>query len=138
MITAFFAKGWRCRYFCPLGAFFGLIHKVGFFTLKRDQISCTGCGACNRVCPANLNIKDAPQINHADCISCMNCVSGCPRGSLSITIFGKPIKKQAFTWMVVGIFFAVLAIVIWTPAWQTKPISNIVDEHGTISVENIK
>lgn len=138
VITALFSKGRWCRYLCPLGAFFGLVSKIGFFKLKRDKITCTGCGSCNRSCPANLNIKDAPQIKDADCISCMNCVTVCPHTSLTIHVLGKDIKKQTFTWAVVWIFFVTLAIVIRTPMWQTKPASNIISDQWIVEVTNIK
>jgi polyferredoxin len=75
----------------------------------------------------NLNLKDYKEYNSSECISCLECVDSCPKNSLDATIFGKKIKKYTFTWMVVGIFFVVLSILIATPYWQTKPASNIID-----------
>ncbi len=138
VITAFFSKGWWCRYLCPLWAFFALIKKIWFFKLKRDNATCTSCGLCGKVCPANLKIKTADQISHPDCISCMECVDDCPRNSLDVYVFGKKIKKQTFVWLVVGLFFGVLLIVIWTPLWKTKPASNIVNEQWIVNVAGIR
>ncbi|MCF7835227.1 4Fe-4S binding protein [Candidatus Gracilibacteria bacterium] len=138
VITAFFSKGRRCRYLCPLGAFRGILKKISFLKLKRDNNTCISCGICTKSCPANLNIKTESQITHSDCISCMECVNDCPKNSLDIYIFNKKIKKQTFIWLVVGIFFITLSIVIFTPIWQTKPVSNIVNDQGTVNVTNIR
>ena len=138
VITAFFSK-WRwCRYLCPLWAFFGIIKKLNLFKLKRDNNTCISCGICTRSCPANLKIKTEDQITHPDCISCMECVNDCPKNSLDIYILGKKIKKQTFIWLVVGIFFISLGLVTLTPIWQTKPVSNIVNEQWIINVMNIR
>lgn len=138
VITALFSKGRRCRYFCPLGAFFALVKKLGFFKLKRDNNTCISCGICRKSCPANLKIKTADQITHPDCISCMECVNDCPKNSLDVYILGKKIKKQTFLWVVTWIFFITLSIVIWTPLWKTKPVSNIISDQWIIKVENIR
>ncbi len=138
VITAFFSK-WRwCRYLCPLWAFFWIIKKLNLFKLKRDNNTCISCGICTRSCPANLKIKTEDQITHPDCISCMECVNDCPKNSLDIYILGKKIKKQTFIWLVVGIFFISLGLVTLTPIWQTKPVSNIVNEQWIINVMNIR
>jgi ferredoxin len=138
IITALFSKSRRCRYLCPLWAFFGLIKKMSFFKLDKDKTSCIKCGLCNKSCPMNLNLKDYKEYNSSECISCLDCVESCPKNSLDATIFGKKIKKQNFTWMVVWIFFVVLSIIVLTPYRQTKPASNIVDEHWVISTDNLK
>lgn len=138
VITALFSKGRRCRYFCPLGAFFALLKKLSFFKLKKDNSTCTSCGLCNRNCPANIKFNWVDQVTHPDCISCMKCVTGCPKGSLEPYIFGKKIKKQTFLWLLVWLFFGILSIIIWTPIRKTKPVSNIISDQGIIEVENIK
>jgi len=138
VITAFFSKGRWCRYLCPLGAFFGLLKKLSFFKLKRDSNTCISCGICKKSCPANLKIKTADVINHADCISCMECVNDCPKNSLDVYVFGKHIKKQTFILWVIGGFFGALGLFMLTPLWQTRPLSNIVNEQWTINVANIK
>ncbi len=138
VITAFFSKWRRCRYLCPLWAFWGILKKISFLKLNRDSNTCISCGICTKSCPANLKIKTEDQITHPDCISCMECVNDCPKNSLDIYIFGKKIKKQTFIWLVVSIFFIALGWVILTPIWQTKPVSNIVNEQWIVDVANIR
>lgn len=138
LITSLFSKGRWCRYLCPLWAFFALLNKISFFKLTRNQTTCTACWSCNRVCPANLKIKESVQITHPDCISCMECVTDCPHSSLGIHILWKSIKKRTFMWLVVGLFFWILLVFIQTPLWKTKPNSNIVSSSWVVHVEGIR
>jgi len=138
VITAFFSKGRRCRYLCPLGAFFGLLKKLSFSKLKRDQNTCVSCDICRKSCPANLKIKTADQITDADCVSCLKCVGDCPKNSLDIFVLWKKMKKQTFMILVVAIFFGGLGLFMMTPLRKTKPDSNIVSEQWIVSVENIR
>ncbi len=39
-----------CRYLCPLGAFFGLLAKIGLVRRKVSEPDCTGCSLCARSC----------------------------------------------------------------------------------------
>lgn len=138
LISALFSKNWWCRYFCPLGAFLGLIKKISPFKIKRDKNTCISCGVCDRVCPANLNIQDADSINSPECTSCLNCVSDCPKSSLSANIFGYQVNKKLFGLVAVLSFFIPLTVILITPIWQTKAPSNIVTMDGKIDVANIR
>jgi polyferredoxin len=138
VVGSLFSKNWWCRYFCPLGATLAIIKKISPFKIERNASTCISCGACDRVCPANLDIEVAKEIKSADCISCMNCVTDCPKGSLSAKVFDKVVtKKQLAIWAVIA-FFAPLLIIMATPLWQTKAPSNILTTTGEIDVENIR
>lgn len=138
LITALFSKSWWCRYFCPLGAFFAIFKKIGFFKIKREESSCISCGLCDRQCPANLKIATVKAVKDADCISCGRCISDCPKDSLSFYIFGRPISKKYFSWLVLLLVALPLAIAPFTPFWQTKPESNIINVQGEINVADIR
>jgi len=138
VVGSLFSKNWWCRYFCPLGATLGLIKKLSPFKIERNVGSCVSCGACNRVCPANLDIEHAEQIKSADCISCLNCVTDCPQGSLLAKINNKAVsKKQIALWSAVA-FFLPLLIIMATPLWQTMAPTNVLTLTGSIDVENIR
>lgn len=64
-----------CKYICPLGAFYAVFNKFSFYQLKIDPKKCTGCKACNKVCPMDIDVvKD---LNSAECIKCGRCKSVC-------------------------------------------------------------
>lgn len=69
---------WRpfCKYVCPLGALYGLFNRVAIYKFKIDTEKCTECGACQRVCKADIKVWKNP--NSADCIRCGDCVHSCP------------------------------------------------------------
>ena len=62
-----------CRFFCPLGALYGLFNKISFFGIKTEQEKCTNCNLCINNC--KFDIKHA---GDRECISCGECVDICP------------------------------------------------------------
>lgn len=138
VVISLFSKSIWCRYFCPLGAFFGIFKKISIFSIKRNEKTCISCEACDKNCPANLKIMTAKEIRSADCVSCGNCVGGCPKSSLSFRIFGEKVSNQKFSWLVVLLVLLPVAILPYTPIWKAKPESNIVTKKGEINVADIR
>ena len=77
-----------CKYLCPLGAFYALFQRVSLVRLRVDAAACTGCGACTRACPMQVDPAKTP--NSAECIRCGECVHACPVHALT---FRKPGTK---------------------------------------------
>lgn len=138
LIASLFSKSFWCRYFCPLGATLGIFKKLSLFRLKRDKNTCISCNHCNYVCPAGLDVSHSDSVKSADCISCLNCVSGCPENSLQVSIFGKKISKNKFSFLVVFLFVVTVFMASLSPLWQQKNESNVKDGTGKISAENIR
>lgn len=138
LAVSLFSKNWWCRYFCPLGAALGIIRKISPFKIQRNAFTCVGCGKCDMICPAGLDIANVKEVNSADCISCLGCVKNCPKSSLKATTFGQEIPKKNFGWMIVLAFFIPLGIFMLTPLWQTKSSSNIVTNTGELNLENLR
>lgn len=138
LLLSLFSKNIWCRYFCPLGAFFGITKKFSFLKLKRDNNTCIKCNACDIVCPANLPVKDLDIVTSADCISCSQCVGKCPKSSLSYSIFGKTISINQHLLLVVLMVILPIFIISNTPYWQTKTATNLVTSDGKIDVDNIR
>jgi len=138
LFSSLFTKNWWGRYLCPLGATLGIVRRMSPFRIRRNERSCVGCGACDRSCPAGLDVSDVSEVNSSDCISCLQCVKTCPKGSLTATVFGRDISKKAFSLIIAMAFFVPLGIVVMTPIWQTKAPSNIVDAVGNINVADIR
>ena len=76
-----------CRYMCPLGAFYGLFHRIGFLRLTADADACVGCGACARTCPMGVDPSRTP--DSAECIRCGACVGACPANALRFSCGGR-------------------------------------------------
>ena len=138
LVSALFSKNLWCRYFCPLGAFFGIMKKISFLEIKRDAKTCISCGECNMICPANLKIETADIIKDADCVSCGKCVDNCPKNSLKYIVFNKSISKKYFSILVFALIILPLIIMPYTPFWKTKPESNIVNVKGEINTADIR
>jgi hypothetical protein len=68
----------------------------------------------------------------------LNCVSDCPKSSLSTNIFGYQVNKKLFGLVAVLSFFIPLIVILMTPIWQTKAPSNIVTTDWKIDVANIR
>lgn len=51
-----------------------------------DIESCTGCGTCAEICPADaIKIQDGKaQVDDEACVECGLCVSECPREAISL------------------------------------------------------
>ncbi len=70
-----------CRFICPLGAFYGLFHKVSMVGMKVDENKCNGCNACVAHC--KLDVK---RVGDAECIQCGECQSVCHRCAITFGV----------------------------------------------------
>ena len=76
--TLFVERAW-CRYACPLGATVSLIGKFSPLRIERNATACTSCGLCSQRCPMGIDVARADAVSDLRCISCLRCVSECPR-----------------------------------------------------------
>ncbi len=67
-----------CRFFCPLGALYGIFNKIAIFGIKLDKKSCIDCGKCIATCKMDIST-----VGDHECINCGDCVSVCPTGAIS-------------------------------------------------------
>lgn len=70
-----------CRYLCPLGAFYGLFHRVSLYQMRLDATACVGCHRCEKVCPMGLDPER--ELNGPECIRCGACKATCPTTAIS-------------------------------------------------------
>ena len=71
-----------CKYLCPLGAIYALMNRVSLYRMRPCAERCTGCGACARACPMQVNPAHSP--NDGECIRCGVCVDACPTDALHL------------------------------------------------------
>ncbi len=69
-----------CKYLCPMGAFLGLFNKLGFYRVVRSADACIDCGACDKICPVNIDVSSVPSVvSDSECLACGECVAACPK-----------------------------------------------------------
>jgi ferredoxin len=96
VLAGFLALMWLasrpfCRGFCPLGAFYGLTARFAITRMGIDRNACIECGACNRVCPAELDVPR--EVGGPECIACGDCMTACSQNGIHRT-FGLMERKK--------------------------------------------
>lgn len=66
-----------CRFFCPLGAIYGIFNRFSLFGIKLVKPQCTDCGLCVAKCKMDIR-----HVNDHECISCGECISVCPTNAI--------------------------------------------------------
>ena len=69
-----------CRYFCPLGAIYGLLNRISLYRVTVDPARCNHCGECTRQCPMAVAVPE--DANGPECIRCGVCVTACRQGAV--------------------------------------------------------
>ena len=67
-----------CRFFCPLGAIYGLFNKISWLGMDLNKSKCVDCGLCIGEC-----LMDVKKVGDHECISCGRCVKVCPTNAIS-------------------------------------------------------
>jgi hypothetical protein len=75
VFTMFHKRIW-CRYFCAVGAFCAIVTKFAPFRAAPPK-SCDSCGACEAVCPVEIDFKDIENFAYEECIACRKCHEFC-------------------------------------------------------------
>lgn len=87
LISGFLYERPFCSYFCVEGAKHGIFSALRPFTIVKHSETCINCGACNRVCPMNVDVQHHGQVRSLQCIDCLSCVAACPKkGTLKLTL----------------------------------------------------
>lgn len=73
LVGAVFIYRFFCRFFCPLGALYGLFNKFAIVGIKLDKPSCVDCGLCVKKCKMDIR-----EVGDRECINCGECISVCP------------------------------------------------------------
>jgi len=52
---------------------------------KVDEETCSACGACDEVCPADaISVEDSAKVDPELCTECGACVEECPLEAISL------------------------------------------------------
>jgi polyferredoxin len=77
-----------CRMLCPLGALLGAVARFSLFRVYKDPAACLSCHKCSEACHGACNPHS--NIRVSDCVMCLNCISTCPQGGLSVRFLPDP------------------------------------------------
>lgn len=78
IVGAIFIYRFFCRFFCPLGALYGLFNKISLLGIELERPKCVDCGLCVGQCE-----MDVRKVGDQECISCGKCTTVCPTGAIS-------------------------------------------------------
>lgn len=85
-----------CNFLCPVGTMQSLAHALGArlsftYKIKLRTSLCTGCKACEAVCPMGCWQADNKQHTLHHCITCRQCEHHCPANAIA---FERGIRQE--------------------------------------------
>ena len=110
IIGSFLYDRFFCKYLCPMGAFLGIVGKIGFFRIKRNTDSCINCKLCTKTCPVNIDVAASDEVKSAECLSCNECVNVCPVENTLVITGRKKGRIGSLSFLTIT-FIAILAVV---------------------------
>lgn len=94
LILSIFTDRPFCNYFCPKGAFFGMLSVMRLVSISRNENKCIHCHLCDKVCPMNIAVEQTDFVRHPNCINCMKCISACPKDCLKFKLLALKQQKR--------------------------------------------
>ncbi len=67
-----------CRFFCPLGALYGIFNKFAILGIKLEKPKCIDCGRCINKCKMDIR-----EVGDHECINCGECLEVCPTNAIT-------------------------------------------------------
>ena len=130
-------RNFWCRYLCPYGALLGILNFLSPTKIKRNPVSCTDCGLCNKACPSFIKVDKVKTVLSDECTSCFNCIDACPVADTldlkSVFPVKKKINKRYAAIGIVSIFLIVTGIGMFSGKWG----NNISKEKYLMHYKNI-
>ena len=138
LAASLFFDRFFCKYACPLGAFLGIMKKISFYKLERDESTCVNCGKCDKACPVNIKVSKLCKIKSSECINCLECMEACPTKPNSITakIYKKAVRPSMVFIGGLAIYVGIIGGSMLLGYWKTTPstVENIIKSNP----ENIR
>lgn len=125
-----------------MGAFLGLINRIGRFMVKRNDETCIHCKKCDKACPVNIGVSSIKQVQSSECIVCNECANACPVKDTLYLGTRKKAKIGAGSVVLVSVvlFAAVVAFASFTGGfeWKQKTIVETTTETGYFNPDEIR
>jgi len=117
-------RNFWCRYLCPYGALLGILNFLSPMKIKRNPLSCTDCGLCNKACPSFIKVDKVKTVLSDECTSCFNCIDACPVADTldlkSVFPVKKKINKRYAAIVIASIFLIVTGIGMFSGKWDNN------------------
>jgi ferredoxin len=78
LVGSVFVYRFFCRFFCPLGAIYGLFNRFCLLGMRVEEEKCIDCGLCTGYCG-----MDVRRVGDCECIQCGECAAVCPTGAIT-------------------------------------------------------
>jgi NosR/NirI family transcriptional regulator, nitrous oxide reductase regulator len=115
-IGAMFIERFFCRYLCPLGAILALLSKIKLMAIHKPETLCRQCRLCSATCPMGIDLHAATTVNSGECISCLKCVSVCPRKNAEVSVFMKSFNSMTYVFSALILFMLINFSNKWVPS----------------------
>ncbi len=89
IVASIFIFRFFCRFFCPLGAIYGLFNKLSILGIKVNDEKCNGCNACVNHCK-----MDVKHVGDHECIMCGDCIDVCHANAIDWKLIRKDIEAD--------------------------------------------
>ncbi len=89
IVASIFIYRFFCRFFCPLGAIYGIFNKISILGIKVDKSKCNNCGSCVSHCKMDVKV-----VGDHECIQCGECIDVCHANAIDWKAIGALIKKE--------------------------------------------
>lgn len=129
LVASLFYDRFFCKYLCPMGAFYGLVSKLGLYRVRRDADRCIDCGKCDKVCPVDLPVSQGKDVASAECLACGLCVNVCPaKGALAIAGPKNTKISPLFLTLATVVVFTAVIVLTAIPGWFEVSKKSLGDE----------
>jgi polyferredoxin len=125
-VLSILIRNFWCRYLCPYGALLGTVSFASIFKIHRNEITCTQCQKCTRICPVDITVHQTTGVISDECQACFKCVAVCPEKDTLYFSSGPRsgiLKPLAYALVICLLFAAGSVVGRLTGRWQTS-ISN--------------
>ncbi|MCD8261074.1 MAG: 4Fe-4S dicluster domain-containing protein [Bacteroides sp.] len=83
-----------CNTICPVGTVLGFFSRFSLFKPVILTNKCNSCGLCARNCKASCIDAKAHHIDYTRCVTCMDCIGKCNKGTIRYKIAGKKAAEK--------------------------------------------
>jgi ferredoxin-type protein NapH len=89
LFDLFAVRNGFCGHACPLGGFYALVGRFGFFRIGYDKDRCTMCVKCLDICPEKQVLstvgKKSGAVLSGECTNCGRCIEVCDEKALNFS-----------------------------------------------------